>query len=1136
MVNTHYDDLDIFGIAETFLQGNTVLTVDGYTWYGQNRKHLHDNARRGSGGVGCFVKSTLLNSYSVSILNSDTEGILWLRLDAKMSNDCICLCVCYLPPENSSRAVDGNSFYDKLFDHICTYQNTGDLIICGDFNGRCGMLQDYIEGVDDVPPRDILDESSNRYGNLLLDLLTDTNLCMLNGRVGSNNNFTSISHRGSAVIDYALVPQEQLNRVIDFSVLCMTTLITDLNLVVPCSIPGHSVLMWDYRVTAVQSGSETDDNPGKSKKRFQVNDIPTSYMNNPDVIEALNVTIRKLERELEHKNDVSRAYKTFTEFVQTEMEKHIQWKNVSVTRQRNTKSMYKPYWNDELGTQWSEVKLCESEWLKSKSNGATRRRLKEKFCDERRKFDKINRKYKRKFQIAKQHELADLCDQNGGNTRNFWKYIGKLGVSNERKSKIPWEVVEDGQTVTDVNKVLHRWKTEYEHLFSESTNPIFNDDFLDSVRESNITDIQECAPAVDNASLNVPISREEVQNVISKAKVRKAAGLDDIPAEVLKNNICVELLHKLITYCFENGEIPNDWKTGIITPIPKSNDKDPRDPMSYRGLTILSIPCKLYSAILNDRLCNWLEDSDLLADEQNGFRKKRSCEDHLYTLCSIINNRKTSRKSTFGCFVDAKKAFDTVNRDLLWYKLHQIGVRGKMLSALQSLYHDIKCTVRLNNTFTDTFPIHSGVKQGCNLSPTLYSVYINDLAEDIRNSGLGVHIDDFTLGILMYADDIVLIAETESDLHKLLDILDRWCRRWRLTINQEKTKVVHFRSANKPRSDVDFKCGDIDIAYSTNYKYLGLWLDEHLNMQCTVNELAKSASRALGALISKFSYAGGMTFDVFDKLFKCLVEPVMNYGSSIWGISKQPKLEAVKNKAARFFLGVRRNTANLAVLGDMGWTQNHVLQKTAVIRYWNRLCNTDNDRMLYKVHSWSMRYGRSWEGRVRKMLLDMDVNPNTIINVNTAKNIFIADDRDKWRAGVHNQDIHNKLRTYRLFKTEPNTENYVKNRHIHREDRRSLAQFRCGSAPLKVETGRYTKPVTPIDLRLCELCNFNVTEDEKHFLLSCPFYDDIRDELFNEVTMYNQSFCDLSTDEKFTYILGNDNIQKVLARTVNKIV
>ena len=118
-----------------------------------------------------------------------------------------------------------------------------------------------------------------------------------------------------------------------------------------------------------------------------------------------------------------------------------------------------------------------------------------------------------------------------------------------------------------------------------------------------------------------------------------------------------------------------------------------------------------------------------------------------------------------------------------------------------------------------------------------------------------------------------------------------------------------------------------------------------------------------------------MTFDVFDKLLKCFVEPVMNYGSSIWGISKQPKLEAVKNKAARFFLGVRRNTANLAVLGDMGWTQNHMIQKTAVIRYWNRLCNTDNDRMLYKVHSWSMRNGRSWEGRVRKKL-DMNVNPN----------------------------------------------------------------------------------------------------------------------------------------------------------------
>ena len=170
-----------------------------------------------------------------------------------------------------------------------------------------------------------------------------------------------------------------------------------------------------------------------------------------------------------------------------------------------------------------------------------------------------------------------------------------------------------------------------------------------------------------------------------------------------------------------------------------------------------------------------------------------------------------------GCFVDAKKAFDTVKRDLRWYKLLQICMRGKMLSALKPLYNDIKCTVCINNTSTDTF-LHSDVKQGCNLSPTLYSVYINDLAIDIRNSGLGVHIDDFTLGILMYADDIVLIAEKESYLHKLLDILDRWCRRWRLTNNQEKTRVVHFPSANKPRPDVNLKCGDIDIAYNTNYK------------------------------------------------------------------------------------------------------------------------------------------------------------------------------------------------------------------------------------------------------------------------------------------------------------------------------
>lgn len=98
---------------------------------------------------------------------------------------------------------------------------------------------------------------------------------------------------------------------------------------------------------------------------------------------------------------------------------------------------------------------------------------------------------------------------------------------------------------------------------------------------------------------------------------------------------------------------------------------------------LISVPCKSYCSVLNFRLSKWLEVNDCLCDEQNGFRKGRSCEEHLFSLYSILNDRKIARKSTYVCFVDMRKAFDTVKRDLLWYKLQVIGVRGKFLGANQ---------------------------------------------------------------------------------------------------------------------------------------------------------------------------------------------------------------------------------------------------------------------------------------------------------------------------------------------------------------------------------------------------------------------------------------------------------------------
>ena len=133
----------------------------------------------------------------------------------------------------------------------------------------------------------------------------------------------------------------------------------------------------------------------------------------------------------------------------------------------------------------------------------------------------------------------------------------------------------------------------------------------------------------------------------------------------------------------------------------------------------------------------------------------------------------------------------------------------------------------------------------------------------------------------------------------MLNTLIEWCIKWRLLINQEKTKIIHFRPVAVQITQFDFKCGELALEKESTYKYLGLWFLEHLDMKFAVNELTKSACRALSALYTKFLNVGGMDYDVFCKLYESLVEPVLLYGAGLWGLSEQKRVNTVQNKACR---------------------------------------------------------------------------------------------------------------------------------------------------------------------------------------------------------------------------------------------
>ena len=184
-----------------------------------------------------------------------------------------------------------------------------------------------------------------------------------------------------------------------------------------------------------------------------------------------------------------------------------------------------------------------------------------------------------------------------------------------------------------------------------------------------------------------------------------------------------------------------------------------------------------------------------------------------------------------------------------------------MYNAISSMYSNPRARVILNEYETEYFDCPVGVKQGDCLSPTLFAIFINDLAREIKDSNIGVILEEgLLINILLYADDIVLLAETEEDMQSLLFMVECWCKKWRLEVNLMKTNIMHFRSKRKNQSRFMFLFDKQTVHYCTSYRYLGANLNEFLDFSFTARCQADSAGRALGSIITKMIKNQGLPF------------------------------------------------------------------------------------------------------------------------------------------------------------------------------------------------------------------------------------------------------------------------------------
>jgi hypothetical protein len=706
------------------------------------------------------------------------------------------------------------------------------------------------------------------------------------------------------------------------------------------------------------------------------------------------------------------------------------------------------------------------------------------------------------------------------------------------------------------------------------------------------------APA-GGESLSDPIDIAEVEAAVRKLGLGRMVGPDLVRGEYLRGLYREEMvldseglmrikhvydtqpgdvLHDLcalLNAAFRSSDVPVDWCATYLSAVFKKGDPSLLD--NYRGIAVGSAVGKVFSLVLHRRLSEWSEANGCRARGQAGFRDGHRTCDHVFVLKHLIDRARIPGSrggKLFTCFVDFRKAYDLVHRDLLLQCLADLGVSGHMLGALASMYWHAPMTVKNGATLGASFDSTRGVKQGDPLSPLLFGLFIDKLEQWMsdRLGDLGIELGGEKLRLLLYADDLTLLATSAEDLQMLLDCLQGFCDHYRMHVNVAKCAVVVFGKRRPTGGDLPqggWLYAGQQVPRVAEFRYLGIVFHETKGVSACVEALRLAGLRAMWGMLNRCSDMEVASLEVQVQLFDSLVSPVLGFCAEVWAPTllrgaQQPH-DCLNNPLQRvqtLFMrrlggGLRKSTSRHLMLREFGcrplvrgWLQ-------AAVGLWNRIQQLPAEHLLRVTVAESLalggNVGSSWVSDFTAVLNAFGALPeNGLFDDGVPCPLpahSVLSSFDRWlygcwcdlpsdpRSAPSNQVSYCKYQQW--FAVEGGSEvdplhcldrgrwsdcpDYVRHTApMSRESVRALASFRLGAHDLDVVTAKFQSRSavgnaagTARAARLCRFCHQGVG-DEMHMLVECEAYDAVRRshaDLFGDLGGWTEFPRSVSADE-----------------------
>ena len=1080
----------IFALAETWTNCISNVVIPGYEHYACHRPKRNPRAKRDSGGIIVYVRTEITKG--VQIVKNGPNEIIWLKLNKDFFGleYHILACFSYIIPQNSSHnAYIERDLFDEIAEDMSNFEEKYDckFFIAGDLNGRTGCHLDHVEYDDStyiplpdnyeadisLATRKNNDKIINDNGHRLLELCKMCNVRIVNGRIKNDKEglFTCITHRGQSAVDVVL-SSPMLFKIIDrFSVSNIT------------EYSDHCMLNLDVMVREVKSSSSGDVTFTKLKWNSDLSQDYIQALNSDTCQGKLNDMLNVISNGDHTAGAVNEAVHMCVDAIRSASDP-LFLTQIKNSGSDNRKSL-PPWASNEWVNSKKKFYKCRDKYNSNSSESNRKSMVEARKCYKQLSFSR-RRGYEK-------DNTSQLYKAKCQNVKLYWKL---LSGKNHNETKVT--------------------KEEFFNHFMSLSNPsdpfyAADDDVIDELRNIMESDMQ-----VVFDELNENISMVDIDKAIKDLKNGKSGGVDLLINELFIHGkgILLPYLFELFNFVLDSGVFPEDWSDGLLIPLHKKGDRSTPD--NYRGITLLSVLGKLFTRVINNRLENWANDYNIYIEAQYGFRKGRSTVDCMFILHNVIGKFLENGNKLYAFFIDYSKAFDYIVRENLWFKLLKLGIRGKVFNVIKSMYDCVKTSVFINGEKSNSFECKLGVRQGESLSPFLFSMYINDMEAVLSNDSNGVTINDIRIILLFYADDCVVFSETPEGLQREIDLLYDYCNRWRLKVNTTKSKVIVFRKGNR-EVNYSWTFGGSPLLVCNKMAYLGNVFSANGSFNQTQITLAEQASKAMYSLFKRMNnnfYNVKPTFmlDIFDKC----ITPILNYGCEVWGFHPAPAIERIHLKFCKIILGVKKRTQNDFIYGELGRIPMQLTRYIRIIKYWLNIVTGKKSYLVTSLyHASVMRMdvdnSPSWARNVKVLLCSNGFGEawynQGVSNVDIFMNLFRQRILDTFKQEWHNRlEASSRASFYIKVKLlhQPSRYLSVVTPKLHRN---ALAKLMVSSHRLRVETGRWTRPVTPREQRTCFHCN--KFEDEYHMILECNLYNNIRKELISEYYIKHPSMMKL---------------------------